>query len=126
MARDGLPQSMRNYGESTVSEEENMSDELESRRLEMKKQLVGAQLREILQADDSLARRSACDRILDKAGSVSTDVVLLLVQLRVLAEATGRAELSNRIKQLNSDVDLEMLAMETVFDGFPDDWSDDD
>ena len=117
---------MRICGKRAVLGEENMSDDLEKRRREMKLQLAGDQIREILRAGDSLERRTACERILDKAASVSIDVGLLLTQLRVLAEATGRSELSDRLKQLMLDADLEMLATETVFEGFPEDWDDDE
>lgn len=101
-----------------------MPDDLWKRRQEQKLQLIGDQLREVLQADNSLERREACDHILDKAGQVQLEFSLLMTQLRVLAKQTKQDELARRIKQQLLDTDLEMLAMETIFEGYPEDYKD--
>lgn len=101
-----------------------MSDDLWKRRHNQKLQLIGDQLKEVLQADNSLERREACDHILDKAGEVQHEFALLMTQLRVLAKQTKQDELEERIKKQLLDTDLEMLAMETIFEGFPDDYKD--
>ena len=101
-----------------------MPDDLLKRRHEQKLQLIGDQLREVLQADNSLERREACDHILDKAGQVQYEFSLLMTQLRVLAKQTEQGELEKRIKKQLLDTDLEMLAMETIFEGYPEDYKD--
>ena len=76
-----------------------MPDDLWKRRHEQKLQLIGDQLREVLQADNSLERREACDHILDKASEVQYEFNFLMTQLRILAEQTKQDELEKRIKK---------------------------
>lgn len=101
-----------------------MTDDLRKRRRDKKLQLAGDQLREILSAGNVLKRREACDHILDKAGEVKQDLDFLLTQLAVLAKVAKHEDRAEKIKKLMVEVDLEMLAMETIFESFPEDWTD--
>lgn len=102
-----------------------MPDDLFRKRMDKKMQLIGDQLREALQAGSTLECREACNRIVDQASNVQVGFTHILVQLQVLVQETGQTELYERLRRIYRDVNLELLSMEAVFEGFPVDWKDD-
>ena len=89
---------------------------------EEKLQQAADQLRNILRAKDADSRKQACNKLIEDAGSLKQDLDMLFTQLVVVAKESHQHILEEKLRKLWKEADLEMLAMEAVYEGFPYDW----
>jgi hypothetical protein len=103
-----------------------MNEEDWKAKREAKIQQAADRLRNILRAEDAEGRKQACNKLIEDAGSLKQDLDMLFTQLVVITRESHQNILEEKLRKLQKEMDLEMLAMEAVYEGFPYDWPSDE
>lgn len=96
-----------------------MDNEIDKKKREQRIALISQQTREVFKAGDTEELAQAANRILDRASSIGDDVLLVLVQLKVIAQMTGQDKEEENLQRLISSFNLEGISMRVIYEGYP-------